>query len=227
MKIRTLAFAALLLMTLAPGARALGKGGSMFAIELTHGTADFANKLAGSTDGNDVAEYISAFDHSEVGVQGQYWKMMSEDYALAVSLGYAFFSENDKPGQGAAPGSPELKFSTSSYNIRVGGDRVAKVGDRTVMYCGPGVEYWSGNSKFEPDPFSTSGTGEYKDESVTRISLSARIGAIMMINESFGLTTHVGGRYGYASVKEQGAEATWWPSSVEAAAGLMWSFGGE
>jgi hypothetical protein len=101
------------------------------------------------------------------------------------------------------------------------------VGDRSLMYGGPGVEYWSGNSKFEPDPFSTSGTGEYKDESVTRISISARIGAVMMMNETMGLTTHVGGRYGYASVTEQGAEATWWPSSVEAAAGFIWTFGNQ
>ena len=227
MKSRTLAFTGLLLLTLAPGAWALGKGSSMFAVELTHGTADFANKLAGTTGANDVAEYVSAFDHSEMGIQGQYWKMMSEDYAFTVTLGYGFFSETDKPGQAAAAGSPELKFSTSSFNIRLGGDRVAKVGDRALMYAGPGIEYWSGNSKFEPDPFSLTGTGEYKDESVTRISLSARIGAVMMLSEYFGLTTHVGGRYGYASVEEQGAKATWWPGSVEAAAGVMWTFGGD
>ena len=227
MKRATVAVAGLLLMAFAPAAWALGKGGSMFAIELTHGTADFADKFSGTTNTSNVAAYVTAYDHSELGIQGQYWKMMAEDYALAISAGYGFFSETDAPGQGAPSGSPDLKFSTSSFNIRVGGDRVAKVGERTTMYGGPGIEFWSGNAKFEPDPFATTGTGEYNDEKVTRWSISARVGAIMWLSEYLGLTTHVGGRYGYASVEEQGAKATWWPSSVEAAAGFVYAFGGE
>lgn len=226
MRRRTIAFAGLLLMTLAPGAWALDQGSSMFAIELTHGTADFADKLNGSYGGspNFTAAYISAYDHSEQGIQGQFWYMMSQDYALAVTAGYGFFSETNKPGQGAAAGSPDEKFSTSSFNLRLGGDRVAKVSNRAIMYGGPGLEFWSGSAKFEPSPFT--GTADYKDESVTRFGISARLGAIMIVNESFGLTTHVGGRYGYASVKEEGAEATWWPSSVEAAAGVIFMFAG-
>jgi hypothetical protein len=201
----------------------------MFAIELTSGTADFADKANGSTTGspNFTATYISAYEHSELGIQGQYWRMMSEDYALALSAGWGFFSESDQPGQSAPAGSPDHTFSISSFNVRLGGDRVAKVGERTTMYGGPGIEYWSGSAKFEPDPFTTSGTGEYQNESVTRWSISARIGAIMWLSEYVGLTTHVGGRYGYASVEEQGAKATWWPSSVEAAAGFVYAFGAE
>ena len=110
MKRATVAVAGLFLMTFAPAAWALGKGGSMFAIELTNGTADFADKLNGAHGGppNYTASYISAYDHSELGIQGKYWRMMAEDYAFTLSVGWGFFSETDKPGQGATAGSPTL-----------------------------------------------------------------------------------------------------------------------
>jgi len=228
MKRATVAVAGILLMAFAPAAWALGKGGSMFAIELTHGTADFADKTQGSTTGapNYTAVYISAHDHTELGIQGQYWRMMSEDYALTLSAGWGFFNETDEPGQGAAAGAPDHKFSISSFNVRLGGDRVAMLGERTMMYGGPGIEFWSGSAKFEPDfVVANTTTGEYKNESTTRISISARIGATMMVSEYVGLTAHVGGRYGHASVEEDGAKASWWPSSMEASAGVLYSFG--
>ena len=197
MKRATVAVAGLFLMTFAPAAWALGKGGSMFAIELTNGTADFSDKLNGAHGGppNYTASYISAYDHSELGIQGQYWRMMAEDYAFTLSVGWGFFSETDKPGQGATAGSPDSKFSTSSYNVRIGGDRVAKISDRTTMYGGPGIEFWSGSAKFEPSPLT--GTGDYTNQSTKRWGLSARVGATMMLSPGMGLTAHVGGRYGY------------------------------
>jgi hypothetical protein len=228
MKRATVAVAGLFLMAFAPAAWALGKGGSMLAIELTHGTADFADTLAGTTTGaNSTAEYITAYDHSELGIQAQYWRMMAEDYAFTLSVGWGFFNETDEPGQGAPAGSPDAKFSISSFNVRLGGDRFYKLGERTIVYGGPGIEFWSGSAKFEPDPFATTGTGEYKNESTMRWGLSARLGATMMLSEYVGLTAHVGGRYGHASVEEQGAKASWWPSSTESSAGLVYSFGKE
>ena len=226
MKRAAAAIAGLVLMAIAPAAWAESKGGSMLAIELTNGTADFADKLSGTTTGaSNTAEYITAYDHSEIGIQGQFWKMMSEDYAFTITAGWGFFTETDKPGQGAAAGSPDAKFSISSFNIRVGGDRVAKVGERMSLYAGPGIEFWSGSAKFEPDPFGTTGTGEYQNESTTRWSLSGRLGGTMWLSEYVGLTGHIGGRYGIASVEEDGAKASWWPSSIESSVGLLYSFG--
>jgi hypothetical protein len=227
MRRAAVAVAGLMLMACAPAAWAMGKGGSMLAIELTNGTADVADKLAGATSGspNFTAAYITAYTHSELGVQLQYWKMMSEDYAFTISAGWGFFNETDKPGQGAAPGSPDSKFSISSFNVRLGGDRVVKLSERMSLYAGPGIEFWSGNAKFEPDPFGTTGTGEYKNESTVRWGLSGRLGGTMWLSEYVGLTGHVGGRYGYASVEEQGAKATWWPSSLESSVGLLYAFG--
>ena len=230
MKRSTVAVAGLLLVAFAPAAWALGKGGSMLAIELTHGTADFADKTQGGNTGtpNFTATYIGAYDHSELGIQAQYWRMMAEDYAVTLSVGWGFFNETDQPSSAAGAGSPDHKFSISSFNVRLGGDRVAKLGERTTMYGGPGIEFWSGNAKFEPDfVVANTTTGEYKDESALRWGLSARIGATMMLSEYVGLTAHVGGRYGHASVEEEGAKASWWPSSVESSAGVLYSFGKE
>ena len=221
--------AGLMWMAIAPAAWAAGKGGSMLAIELTNGTADFADKFTGTTASptDPTAAYITAWDHSELGLQLQYWKMMSEDYAFTITAGWGFFSETNKPGQGAAPGSPDAKFSISSFNVRLGGDRVVKLSERMSLYAGPGIEFWSGNAKFEPDPFTNTGTGEYKNESTMRWGLSGRLGGTMWLNESVGLTGHVGGRYGHASVEEQGAKASWWPSSMESSAGFIYLFGKE
>ena len=222
---RIVALAGLLLSAFAPAATALNKGNSMLAIELTNGTADVADKLAGTTDLNDVALYITAYSHSELGVQGQYWYLFAEDYALTLSGGVGFFSETDKPSGTAPANSPDLTFSSSSFNVRVGGDRVVKVSERAVLYFGPGLEFWSGSAKFEPSPFT--GTGEYKNESTTRFGLSARIGGTMMISEYFGVTAHVGGRMGVASVEEEGAKASWFPSSAESSLGLVYTFGSD
>ena len=225
---RNVALAGLLLVAFAPAAQAMGKGSSMFAVELTHGTADLADKLAGTTTVSPpfTAAYITAYDHSEMGVQGQYWYMLSEDQAITLSGGVGFFSETDKPGQGAAANSPEAKFSSSSFNLRAGCDRVVKVGEGALLYFGPGIEFWSGKSKFEPDPFGTGG-GEYENQSTTRFGLSARIGGTKMLSEYFGVTAHVGGRYGIANAEEDGAKASWMPSSVESSFGLVYTFGSE
>lgn len=226
MKRATVAVAGLVLMAFAPTAWALGKGGSMFAIELTNGTADFADSTNARTGSPATTGYMSSYNHSEMGVQGQYWHMMTDDYAVTVSGGVGFFSETDAQGSKGLPaGGPDLKASSSSFNVRVGGDRVAKVGNRAIMYGGPGIEYWSGKSKYEN--FNFVGPRAYEGESTTRISLSARIGAIMVLNESFGLSTHVGGRFGRASAEEQGAKATWWASSMEAGAGIVYMLGGK
>src|SRR5436190_22941412 len=98
----------------------------MLAIEVTNGTGDYADKLTGGGPSNDPAAYITAYDHSELGLQLQYWRMMSEDYAFTISAGWGFFNETDQHGQGAAAGAPDAKFSTSSFNVRLGGGRVVK-----------------------------------------------------------------------------------------------------
>lgn len=62
--------------------------------------------------------------------------------------------------------------------------------------------------------------------SVTRISLSGRMGGTMMIGSGWGLTGAMGHKIGHASAEDQGARATWWPSSFDAQGGLVFVFGG-
>jgi len=96
------------------------------------------------------------------------------------------------------------------------------VGERSYIFFGPGLEYWSGKAKFEDEtpPGST-----YEAKDVTRISLSARIGGNLMVGPTWGITSQVGTKIGHASYKEGGAETTWWPSSVEGNVGLVFKFG--
>ena len=213
MRIRSLVLAVLLVVLSAPSAWAIGKGTSLFAIQLTSGTADLIEPEGGG--------YSTAFDHSEIGVSAEYWNMVSEDYAWTIAAGMGFFTETDAPGDNAPPGSPDFEYSQSSFNIRVGGDRVVMIGDRGMVYFGPGLEYWSGSAEFD-----SGGPSALETESTTRYSLNARIGATMLLSETLGITMHGGQRIGYASAEDAGAKVTWWPSSFEAACGLVFAFGG-
>jgi hypothetical protein len=215
MRSKSLVLAALLVVLSAPSAWAVGKGTSMFAIQLTSGTADLIEPESGG--------YSTAYDHSEVGVQAQYWNMMAEDYAFTVAAGIGFFSETDEPGDNSTPGDGDFKYTQSSFNVRVGGDRIVKIGDRAIVYFGPGIEFWNGKAKFEDQ---STGGGELETEATTRFGLSGRIGATMMLSETFGFTMHGGHRIGYASADDQGAKVTWYPSSFDAAGGVVFVFGG-
>jgi hypothetical protein len=154
-----------------------------------------------------------------LGVQGQYWHLMSADYALTLAAGASWFGETDKSGN-VTPVVTD-KYTQTSFHARVGGDRVVSVGDRALLYFGPGFEFWRGKAKFER---STLGSSESAQTS--RYSLSGRIGAIMTIGPGWGLSFQIGRKVGYASATDAGAKATWWPSSTDAAGGITFLFGG-
>src|SRR5512138_2470491 len=90
-------------------------------LQVSAGTADFAQDLGASG-------YLSAYDHSEYGFKFEYWNMMASDYAFTASGGIGTFSEEQKPGTAAA-GGPTVQYTQNSWNFRVGGDRVVKLGD--------------------------------------------------------------------------------------------------
>jgi hypothetical protein len=211
--------ASLALMLPAAHAAAMGKGASAFSIGLSNGSADLYDP-SGAPGG-----YISAFDHSEIGVQGEYWMMMTEDYAFTVSGGVGFFSEKNEPGTGATPGALDRTYSQSSFNVRIGGDRVAKVGERAILYFGPGIEFWSGKATFENFGLFAPPPEKVETDNVTRISVSGRIGAHMMLGSNWGVTCHLDRKIGYASAEDTGAKATWWPSSMGASGGVLFVFG--
>lgn len=197
-----------LLAVLAPAARAANP--IYLSLGLSSGTADLATEQ--------LSGYSNAYDHSEYGFEFGYWNLMAKDYALTASGGVGMFSENQKPGTNTAS-TDEATYSQSSWKVRLGGDRVVRVGDRAFLYFGPGIEYWSGKAKFEV------GVDSYEPETVTRISLHGRIGAAMMIGDNYGFNVSLGNKVGRASYTEAGAETSWFPSSMDASMGLVFAFG--
>ncbi len=198
------------------GAAPIQKGAKIFAIQLNEGTASLY-----SVSGQDITgatTYITGNMGTEIGVQAQYWQLLSDEYAFNVSGGIGFFKEKDEPGSAAPPGSPDVKYSQSSFKVRVGGDRVAHLTDRFHLFVGPGIEFWSGKSKFEVGSSST------ESENTTRIAISGRIGAHLKWTDSIGMFAQLGHFIGYASAKENGAKATWWASGHDGAGGIAFNF---
>ena len=196
---------------------AVHKGMTWVAFQLGSGTADLYDPSGVGSSG-----YITAYDHSELDAQVQCWKLLADDYAFAISAGVGFFNETDEPGDAAPPNSNDFTYQQSSFNIRIGGDRVVSLGDRAVLYFGPGFEYWSGKAEFDD------GSGpSLESENVTRIGLAGRVGLIMNIGPNWGFTGSIGHKMGRASAEDGGAKATWWASSFDGQGGLVLMFGGQ
>lgn len=131
--------ALLCLAVTAGSASAAGKGSSMFSIGLGQGVADgYAPATVGAST------YLAATTAPETNAGVEYWYSFSDDYAMALSGAYGFSSMK---WEGATAGDPEIKATGTSIKVRVGGDRMGKVGDRLVVFMGPGIEYWTGKQK--------------------------------------------------------------------------------
>ncbi|MEO5988286.1 MAG: hypothetical protein ABIU54_00275 [Candidatus Eisenbacteria bacterium] len=212
MKSLRIVFAVVAMLSVASGAFALGKGASTFSIQIGTGAADLV-----APNG---AGYITSFSITELEPRVEFTHMMRDDYAFNLSAGIGTYSETNKPGTDAAPGDPEQKTTVSAFFVRVGGDRVVNIGERTTLYFGPGIEYWSGKYKYEAGTFSE------EAEPTMRISLAGRLGGTMMLGESWGFTANASHRIGIASADWDGAKANWTASSTGASGGLLFVFGG-
>src|SRR5262245_30068936 len=208
-KVVLLGLAAVGLPSLAAAA-SLDKGASLFAIQLNRGVADLA---AGGGAGT-----LVTFALPEVGIQGQYWYFMAPEYGVNISAGIGYFKETDTADQSAL-GAEDFKRTVTSWKVRIGGDRFAKVSDKLQVFAGPGIHLWGGKVK---DEYALSGTAE--SPSTTRWALDGRIGAHILMGENFGLIGSVGQYWGYASVKEAGAKTKWLPSGSQGEMGFSFSF---
>lgn len=208
--------AALALFVVASQAVAAEKS-IIFGLGLSHGTADYATKNNATTPFANTANQTP-----ELGGRFEYWNLMKENYALNFSANIGVSSETDKPRTGS--GAKEGKFTTSSWSVRLGGDRVYSPNDNTKVFFGPGIEYWTGKAKFvDIGGF----TGTYETENTTRISLHGHMGGIMMIGSNWGLSGQLGHKLGIASYEEKGGKTNWMPSSLDGAMELIFSFGGK
>jgi hypothetical protein len=157
-----------------------------------------------------------------VGVNAEYWYMFTDDYALAIQGNFGFYTETWEPG---TAGAVEPKYTSTSYKVRLGGDRVGKIGDRFTWFMGPGLEFWSGKGKFEN--FDVAPNDDLETESTMRFGVSGRFGGIMQLTDAVGIQGQIGHTFGLATVKDGDAKTTWWPNSYFATWGLAFTFGGE
>jgi len=205
----TIVLAVLCVSLTAASASAAGKGSSMLSIGLGQGVADgYAPTTVGA------ATYLAPTSTPETNAGVEYWYSFSDDYALALSGAYGFSSMK---WEGAAAGDPEIEATGTSIKVRVGGDRVGKIGERLTFFMGPGIEYWTGKQKF------AIGGVEDESESVNRYSVSGRIGGFMMLTETVAIMGQVGHSFGLATV-DDGASTTWMPNSFNASWGLTFGF---
>ena len=204
-----LALASLLFFVAAPArAEGLAKGSNILSFQLTTGTADLTGPEVFSPG------FISAYDHSEWGGQIHFQRLLSDDWALALSGGIGTFSETNVPGDNAAPGEEDFKYTQSSVQFRIGADRFVHLSPTFHLFVGPGIQYWSGDAKQEQ------GTASLETATTTRWAFNGRLGAHVFLGDSFGLEGHLGHYFGFASAKDAGAEASWNPSGIESAVGI-------
>lgn len=199
----------------ASASAAIGKGGSMLAIGLGNGSADIYSP---TSVGPLTSTYLEPTQVPELNANAEFWHLFADDYAFALQGSYGFSNTKAEPSLST---DPDVTFTTKSFKVRIGGDRVGRIGDRFVAFFGPGVEFWSGKSKFE------AGGGEDERENVTRWGLSGRLGGFMMLSENVALMGQIGDSFGRASVEDDDAKTTWWTSSFHASWGLSFGFGGQ
>lgn len=195
------------LALLAAPALAFDKGTGVYGLTLGSSTADlysFASPVR-----------ITAYDHTEMNFGLQYWRMVTNDYATTFSAAFGWFSETNE----TSDGSPDVEYKQWSWRLRFGGDRVVRLTDRALLYVGPGFEYWNGD-------YQSEGAGpSFESQNVARVSLTGRVGAVMMLSNSFGINCDVNARVGQARVEDDGAKAVWWPSGVDGTIGLVFTMG--
>ncbi len=208
MKTLRIAFVLAAMMSLATSAFALGKGSSMFSIQLGSGTADLVSNSA---------DYVTSYQLNVLEPKVEFSHLFKDDYAFNIATGLGYFKETDKS---RTTGVGDQETTVSAFFVRVGGDRIVKIGERANVFFGPGIEYWSGSADYAAPGIDESG------ESTSRISLVGRIGGTMMLGESVGFTVQAGNRKGLASAKWDGAEANWTSGSTFGSGGLTFLFGG-
>lgn len=190
------------------------KGTTMFAVQVGETATDLVDVVA--SDGYLTSANFAT--HPDLTVSAQLWRFLSNEYALSLSGGIGFFSETDEPGDAALPGSPNLKYTQSSWRVRLGGDRWGHISDRFQVFAGPGIQMSSGKWKFDD------GTTTTESENTTVIGIEGRMGARIMWTDKVGMIAHLGHYLGYASASASGAKTHWWASGHDGAAGLLITF---
>jgi len=212
--------AALMLMATSAFARTKTQGGAKensLSIGLAQGTNEYSS-------GQVTGGYLDPPGiFPELGVTLEYNNKLAADYQLAVGFDYLWGSAKSTPTSAAAPGAPDVKITSASWKIRLGGDRIGSIGDRFTWFLGPGLEYWSGKPKFD----NVFVAGSQDGLTTTKWGINGRMGGVMWINPKMGIFGRLGDSVGSAATEEkQSGKNTWYYSNFEAAWGLRFKLGG-
>jgi hypothetical protein len=159
------------------------------------------------------AALSSTGEENELGVHVAWSYFLSDEWAGALSTGFDFGGAKFEPVSGT-----ETKYSSSSYNVRLGLDRYAFINDAVALYAGPGVLYWKGKSDY------TTGGVTTDWPEVTEWAFNGRIGMYARVGTHFGLFGHIGHVIGVNSGEDAAGKATWWSSHNESSVGLALDF---
>ena len=158
----------------------------------------------------------------ELGVHVAFNRFQSDNWTVAISGGFDVGSSVFKYAPGFAPppaGAPE-KFSSRSFNLRVGGDRYAFINDDVAVYAGPGLIFWRGHAKYEG--FDLGVDGEWPD--VTQFGFNGRMGLYARLRGHTALFGHIGQVIARNTDDDTQGKNTWWTNHHEGSVGLAVDF---
>lgn len=167
------------------------------------------------------------FPYQETGVDLGISYGISNHWAASLSGNLGISSH--KRTVDTSPNDYVENVKTSSWGIRGGLDAYAQVSDKFVVFAGPGLRY--SRSKAKLDVENTDGTtGGWDNPWFTSLSLSGRMGGLINVSKSVGISMSVGQNFSYSwfDVNSGGQDQTWklWHSAWDARMGLAVYFGG-
>jgi hypothetical protein len=198
---------ALAVLTCSADAARLGAGNSVLWVGLNGNES----QLVGPTTGSGAI-----FGANELGAHVAYSYFISNAWTWILSGGFDVGNEQFEPTIG-----PTEKFTSRSFNVRLGMDRYAFINDDVALYAGPGILYWRGNGKFSGSA-SPATNGDWPD--VSQIGFNGRVGMYARIGGGYGLFGHIGQVIAMNSASDDVGKNTWWSNHHEGSVGLAFDF---
>lgn len=155
------------------------------------------------------------YEGSELGVHVALNRFLSDAWSVVLSGGFDAGNTKFAP----TGGSGDVKETSTSFNVRFGGDRYAFINDDVALYAGPGILFWKGHGKFENPP-----AADQKFPDVTQIALNGRIGMYARISGHTALFGHIGQVLAMNSGDDTPGKYTWWSNHHEGSVGLAFDF---
>ena len=182
----------------------LAKGSSVLWVGLNGSVAQLLSPGGGPLD---------SYEGSELGIHVALNRFVSDAWTIAISGGFDAGSTKFE-----LSGGGDLKLTSSSFNVRFGGDRYAFINDDVALYAGPGILFWKGHGKFQNPP------SDLTFPDVTQIGLNGRIGMYARLSGHAALFGHIGQVLATNSGDDSAGKYTWWSNHHEGSVGLAFDF---